>query len=305
MSKKTSVVHALKTVKYSENTVLVDDKLLKRIQQYLLQMMIDIADVMEKNGIKWCLSGGSIIGAVRHQGFIPWDSDIDLFMERKEFEKFRSVFCRELADRYELKLPGDPGYILHLPQIQDKRTKLQEIQSVGDDCGGISIDIFIYENTYDNKLLRTIHGLQSSFYLFVDSSLRMKACRSNILKYTNNDENVKKTIDKRARFAFLFSFRSLEKWLAASVRCFSKVKKPGRYIVVPSGGHHFFGEVFERDKMCNYILTDFETERWYIPAGYDYYLKLRYGNNYMSIPREEDIERHVYARIDLGEGNNG
>ncbi len=305
MSKKTSVVYALKTVKYSENTVLVDDMLLRKIQTCLLRMMSDIAGILEKNSIRWCLSGGSIIGAVRHHGFIPWDSDIDIFMEREEFEKFRELFERELGDRYELKLPGDPGYILHLPQIHDKRTKLQEIQSVGDECGGLCIDIFIYENTYDNKFLRTIHGLESSFYLFVDSALRMKACRSNILKFTNNDENVRRTIDKRARMAFLFSFRTLEKWLADSVKCFSKVKKKGKYIVVPSGGHHFFGEIFEREKMCNFVETDFETEKWYIPEGYDYYLKLRYGNDYMIPPKETDKERHVYARVDLGEGKNG
>ena len=300
MSKKNSVVHALKTVKYSESAITVDDRMLKDIQQYLLHMMIEIADVLEKNDIKWCLSGGSIIGALRHHGFIPWDSDIDIFMEREEFEKFRKIFRKELGENYELKLPGEKGYLLHLPQIQDKHSKLQEIQSVGDNCGGVSIDIFIYENTYDNKILRTLHGIECSVYLFIDSALRMKLCRQNILKYSNNDMTVKKTIDRRAKFAFLFSFSSLEKWLSRSVKCFSKVRKKGKYIVVPSGGHHFFGEVFERSKMCKYIKTDFETEKWYIPAGYDYYLKLRYGKNYMSLPKEEDIERHVYAKIELG-----
>ncbi len=305
MSKKNSVVHALKTVKYSDNTVLVNDGLLKKIQTRLLYMMIDITNVLSDNNIKWCLSGGSVIGAVRHHGFIPWDSDIDIFMEREEFDKFKNIFSKELGAKYELKLPGDTGYILHLPQIHDKSTRLQEIQSVYDDCGGLCIDIFIYENTYDNKLLRIIHGIESSFYLFVDSSLRMKLCRNNLLKYTNNDKNIKRIVDKRARLAFLFSFRSLEKWLASSVKCFSKVKKKGKYIVVPSGGHHFFGEIFEREKMCNYILTNFETEKWYIPEGFDYYLKLRYGTDYMSLPNEADIEKHVYAKIDLGEGNDG
>ena len=305
MSKKNSVVHALKTVKYSDNTILVDDELLKKIQSRLLNMMSEIAKGLAANDIKWCLSGGSIIGAVRHHGFIPWDSDIDIFMERKEFERFKAIFSKEFGEKYELKEPGDKGYILHLPQIHDKNTKLQEIQSVGEACGGICIDIFIYENTYDNVILRTIHGLQSSFFLFVDSSIRMKMCRANLLKFTNNDTQVRETVDKRARFSFLFSFWPLEKWLKKSVKCFSKVKKQGKYIVVPSGGHHFFGEIFERDQMCNYIKADFETEKWYIPKGFDYYLKLRYGEDYMTIPAEEDRERHVYARVDLEENDNG
>ena len=301
VSNKKSVVHALKTVQYSNRTVSVDDKLLRRIQSYLLQMMREIAAVLDANDIKWCLSGGSVIGAVRHKGFIPWDSDIDIFMEREEFEKFRLIFDKELGQKYDLKLPGDKGYLLHLPQIQDKRSIMQEIQSVGEEGGGVCIDIFIYENTYDNKLLRTFHGLQSSFFLFVDSSIRMKLCRENLLKFTNNDEQVRKTVDSRARYSFLFSFWPLEKWLIQSVKCFSKVRRKGKYIVVPSGGHHFFGEIFEREQMCNYIKTDFETEEWYIPKGFDYYLKLRYGYDYMAIPAETDRERHVYAKIDLGE----
>ena len=301
MSKKTSVVHILKTVQYSDNAVPVDDILLKKIQSRLLSMMSEIASVLDANSIKWCLAGGSIIGAVRHHGFIPWDSDIDIFMERTEFERFKLVFSRQLGEKYELKLPGDKDYLLHFPQIHDRESKMQEIQSVGESCGGICIDIFIYENTYDNGLLRTIHGLESSFFLFVDSAIRMKLCRENLLKFTNNDEQVRRVVNKRANASFLFSFWPLEKWLLKSEKCFSKVKRKGKYIVVPSGGHHFFGEVFEREQMCNYIKTDFETEQWYIPKGFDYYLKIRYGKDYMTIPAEKDREKHVYAKIDLGE----
>ena len=301
MEKEKNVKHVLKTAGNNENIVQVDEELLKKIQKHLLNMMKEIAIVLDHYGIQWCLSGGSVIGAVRHKGFIPWDSDIDIFMERKEFEKFQLIFNNELGEKYELKLPGDKGYLFHFPKIQDKSTLLQGIQSVGDSSGGLSIDIFIYENTYDNKILRTIHGIESSFFLFADSSLRMKMCRENILKYTNNNERVRKTINKRAKFSLLFSFWPLEKWLQKSVNCFSKVKKTGKYIVVPSGGHHFFGEIFERDQMCNYLIADFETEKWYIPKGYDYYLKIRYGKDYMTIPDDSEKEMPMYAKIDLGD----
>ena len=295
-----SILHSIKTVKYNESVVVVDDALLHKIQALLLKMMREIAAVCEEEGIKWCLSGGSIIGAVRHKGFIPWDDDIDIFMERDEFEKFKQIFKKRLSNKYELKLPGDKGYLLHYPQIQKKGTRIKHIQSVGDETEGIFIDIFIFENTYNNKFLRTIHGIECTVLMFIDSALRMDLCKSNIIKYSNNDEELMKKVQSRARFAKLFKFHTLEKWLSISDKKFSSIKKNTNFVVAPGGGHHYFGEVFLRDEVCNMIKTPFESEEWYIPKGYKYYLDIRYPS-YMTIPKEEDRERHVYAELDLGE----
>lgn len=60
----------------------VDDNELAKLKETLLDMLKDLIDVFDTNDIQWSLSGGSIIGAVRHHGFIPWDDDIDLFMTR-------------------------------------------------------------------------------------------------------------------------------------------------------------------------------------------------------------------------------
>lgn len=299
-----NVVHALKTVKYSSNVVVIDDELLHKIQNRLVCMMKDIVDVFEKYNIKWSLSGGSIIGAVRHQGFIPWDDDIDIFMERKEFERFKNIFDDSLSQNYELKIPGDDGYLFHFPQIHDKKSRIKDIQSVGDSTEGLFIDIFILENTYENIFFRLIHGIESTLLLFIDSSVRMRLCRDNILKYSVNNKDVRKTVDKRARWAFLFRFKRLEEWLLISEKCFSKVTKESKYVVCPSGGHHFFGEIFLREEMCNLIKVNFGEERWYIPQGYDYYLTARYGSDYMTIPKEEDRESHVYIEINLDVSNS-
>lgn len=294
------IIHALKTVQYSDNVVVVDNKLLLEIQSRLLQIMKDIAEVCEKENIKWSLSGGSVIGAVRHKGFIPWDDDIDIFMERSEFEKFKLIFSKYFNHIYELKLPGDKGYLFHFPQIHDRKSKIKDIQSVGNEMSGLFIDIFILENTYDNVFLRTLHGVLSTCFLFIDSCLRMNLCKDNILKYTNNDEKIRKALLMRSKWAFLFKFISFETWLKLSEKCFSKVKRQKtKYVVCPSGGHHFFGEIFYRNKMTSIMKAPFETEQWFIPIGYDYYLTKRYGKNYMDIPKESERERHIYAEINL------
>lgn len=79
-------------------------------------MLLDVAALCEKHQINWSLSGGSIIGAVRHKGFIPWDDDIDIFMTRDNVNKFSKVF-HEISDKYELAMPGDKGNIFHYPRL--------------------------------------------------------------------------------------------------------------------------------------------------------------------------------------------
>ena len=274
------IQHLLKTVEYSKEVCVVSDELLHRIQGDLLEMMKDFAVVLKKHNIEWTLSGGSILGAIRHHGFIPWDDDIDLFMKRKEYEKFRKVFKEELGDKYDLYEPGDKDYIYNMPQIHKKGTELISIQSPEVTKGGLFVDIFILENTYNNDFRRKIHGLKSTMLLFIDSSLRMKACKSNILKYTDNNEQIRKEINKRANFAFLFSCNSLEKWLKITDNYFSKVKEDTDYLVCPSGAKHFFGEIYPRSMFEGTREEKFDTE--------------------MLNPKDSEKERHIYAKIDLG-----
>ena len=294
------IQHLLKTVEYNKEVCVVSDELLHKIQGDLLEMMKDFAAVFKKHDIKWTLSGGSILGAMRHRGFIPWDDDIDIFMQRAEFEKFRKVFDEELSDKYELFLPGDENYIYNMPQIHKKGTKLVSIQSPEVTKGGLFVDIFILENTYNNAFRRKIHGLKSTMLLFIDSSLRMKRCKANILKYTDNDPQIKKEVNKRANFSFLFSFNSLEKWLKITDKYFSKVKEPTDYLVCPSGAKHFFGEIYDRKMFDGYREEPFETEMFCVPIKAEDYINQRYGSDYMQLPKTSERERHIYAQIDLG-----
>ncbi|MDE5619205.1 MAG: LicD family protein [Ruminococcus sp.] len=278
----------------------LSDNDLKKLHTLYTEILDDLSRVCNKYSVNWTLSGGSILGAVRHGGFIPWDDDIDIFMTRANFEKFRKIFRKELSDKYNLLLPGENGNLMVFPRIEKKETVVKSIQSVDNDEHGLLLDIFILENTYDNKILRYIHGIECTVLLFIDSVCRTNACKSNLLKYGSNNTELKKAVKKRAALGKLFSFVKLEKWLKITDKVFSKVKSDKTsFVVAPGGAKHFFGEIYKRDKMEKSVRVKFENTKANIPANYDYYLKIRYGSDYMTPPSAKAQEKHVFIKFDI------
>ena len=279
---------------------IVTDEELKKCQNLLLEMIIDIAGLCDKYDIEWLLSGGSILGAVRHKGFIPWDDDVDIFMTRENVVKLQKVFP-EIADKYTLAMPGDDRNLFHYPRIYKKGTKVRSVQSAGE-THGLVLDIFVLENAYNNKFLRYLHGIECTIYLFIDTCVRMRACKDSVLKYGGNNKKLRNAVNLRATLGKIFAFKTIEQWMEASDKCFSKVKdNQSKYVVCPSGAMHYFGEMFIREKLCSTIEVPFESYKVKIPEDYHYYLTMRYGKNYMTPPQKDKIERHIYVEFDLGD----
>lgn len=279
----------------------VSDEDLKKIHKLLTDMLEDLSAVCKKHGITWLLTGGSALGAVRHQGFIPWDDDVDINMTRDNFNKFAAVFEEELGGKYVLAKPGDPQYPWHYPKIFKKGTKFRGINSSNYAECGFFIDIFILESTHNNKFLRWIHGLKATFYTGAVSAVRIRKSKDEYLRVTKDNKKAYKTVKFRLFIGKLLSFKSLESWLKSTDKCFSKVKKPNsRYVVMASGIRHFFGEIYLRDKMCNTKEVAFEDHFFPVPVDCDYYLTVRYGD-YMKIPPVEKRMRHAVMELDFGE----
>lgn len=278
---------------------------LKKLRCVYTGILKDISRVCRKYSINWTLSGGSMLGAVRHGGFIPWDDDIDIFMTRADFEKFRKVFKKHMSGKYNLLMPGDGKNISVFPRIELKGTLVQSVQSVDGSRSGLMLDIFILENTYDNKILRTIHGMESTVLLFIDSVCRTYACKNNLMKYGGYNKKLCSAVKKRAFFGRIFSVVKFEKWLKLTDKVFSKVKSDStKYVVAPGGAKHFFGEVFERDKMTEICEVKFEDTTACIPTNYDYYLRKRYGADYMTPPSKKSQEKHIFIKFNLNYNKN-
>ena len=121
---------------------------LKVTQQNLLDLMITLDGICRKENISYSLHGGTLLGAVRENGFIPWDDDMDIGMLRADYEKFLNVAKEKLNKKYFLQTwDTDEKFALPFAKIRLNGTKYIEHNSKNVDIhNGIYIDIFPYDN---------------------------------------------------------------------------------------------------------------------------------------------------------------
>lgn len=141
----------------------LDDKMLRQLQLVELEMIIEVDRICKKCGIKYNIIAGTLLGAVRHGGFIPWDDDADIAMLRPEYEKFRRVCETELDTSrfYFQDHRNTKGYRWGYGKLRRKDTIfLREYQEHMPYEQGVFIDIFPMDAIPDNKLLRSIKNFE-------------------------------------------------------------------------------------------------------------------------------------------------
>ncbi len=278
---------------------------LEDLQHALFFMLRDFIEVFEKEGIFYTLSGGSVLGAIRHKGFIPWDDDIDINMPRKDFEKLKRVFEKELGDKYVLCAPeiGENYGMSHV-QIKKKGTVYKAFNELKMKNTGIFIDIFVLENTYDHPVKRKFHGYMCLAFGYALTCRKTAYDWDALEPYLVNNPELKKAYLKKARFGKLISFISLDFLSKRVMKLYSLCRDENtEYVCIPSGRKHYFGEMYRRADMNESKEAQFEGMTVRIPKGTDEYMNILYGPNFMEIPPEAD--REIHSAVELSFGNDG
>lgn len=286
-------------MKYSkEDIVILDEDSLRDYQMQILEITKDVVAFFDSNDIEYSLSGGSILGAIRHKGFIPWDDDVDLNMPRKDYNRMIELFDKELGDKYYLQTPQkNPELGLMVTQIRKRGTIARRKFDWNSNECGISIDIYIMENLYDNKFSRGIQEFMSMVLSFCLSAVRFYNNREiprEIQELEGRQFNYSKS---KLIFGSILRAIPLRKWISWCDYWYSKCKdEHSKGVVIPTGRKHFSNEMYERSDMCIYKKVPFETEEFNVPINAEGYLKTFYGD-YMKIPPKEKREKHVFLEL--------
>ena len=259
--------------------------IVKRMQKIVFRIMCDIDDFCKDNGIRYYLSGGTCLGAVRHQGFIPWDDDGDLMMPRKDYERFLATFPQAFSEKYGAgSFTIDPKWQRQYARVWDKKT-IWKSTNLDDVTMGVFIDIFPIDGLPNSELSRKIYYGR----IKILSAMGSAAVRKEFLaaeKY--------RRIKKIAGF-FLKPF-GIRRFTMKMERLAKRYDfDTSRYVGVSMAAHYGDRETIEGDDMRKETRLFFEGREFPVPMGYKKYLSNLYGD-YMTIPK--DAEENGYSHLD-------
>lgn len=127
--------------------IFMDKETLRKVQLVQLEILIEVDRACKENGIRYWLDSGTLLGAVRHKGFIPWDDDLDIAMQRADYDRFLELAPSILGENYFLQhWNNDPGYPLPWAKVRKKGTIYTEYQFQNlNSYNGIYIDVFPFD----------------------------------------------------------------------------------------------------------------------------------------------------------------
>ena len=275
-----------------------DSKALKRC---LVDIYKTVADVCNKNQLTLMLAGGSCLGAVRHQGFIPWDDDLDLMMPRADYEKLIDL-CEQgaLGENYFFSYPNKhtDGPTMFL-KIYMKGTLMKGVFSSDSPYSkSCFIDIFPIEGMPKSSFMRKIKGfLADSIRLISNTVAESSKMTEEEKKFYGSDKSLLNYMKKRRLIGKIFSFIPHRKWIWW-YDCLVKNTSDTELLGIPTGRKRYNGEVLPRSVFLPPTKGTFEGLEVSLPANTDLYLKNLY-NNYMEIPPKEKRESHFFSEFNI------
>lgn len=255
---------------------------LKELQKVQLDILIFIDKVCKDNDIRYSLSDGTAIGAIRHKGFIPWDDDIDIMMPRPDYEKFLKVIDEANNERYKCyHFSKDmPKYHYTFAKVVDLKTYVDEYYFKTNEKMGINIDIFPLDGINEKTMLKDFKKYKNVERLLYLATYK-KVIPTN-KKY--------KTIIKY--FAFLFAKMLGINYLNKKAQNIMK-----KYDWNYSGTCSMYTGLSERKVMPistfdEFINVEFEGHMFPIIKDYDTYLTKLFGDYMTPPPKEQQITNH-------------
>lgn len=272
---------------------------LKRI---LVEMLSDLSNLCQKYDLDLILVGGSALGAVRHNGFIPWDDDLDVGLSRKDYDKLINLIEKGYLDKkYDFSYPNKRSDSKNLfLKIFKKGTVFSEITDTNANFPkGVFLDVFPIENAPIGKYTQKIKGFISDLLSFISVSVLYYEYPSRqYADFMSTDSAALKRYNQRMMIGKIAKlFGSHKTWVNRFNR-FAQRNKPTSLMTIPTGRKHYVGEILPSNIFFPSSVGNFEGLKIGLPHDQHKYLKNLYGD-YMIIPPEDKRERHYIVDMKL------
>lgn len=273
-----------------ENEINVYFGRMDRIRELELSILEEVDRICRENGINYFLAAGTLLGAVRHKEFIPWDDDVDIGMVPEDYEKFLAV-CQDVLDveyGYQNVTTESTSHYIH-DKIRLKSsffsTKYSDRYQM---LNGVYIDVFVYYKTSNNKFFQKLHINQIALIrkaIGIRWAVRKKKSKLYKLAFTVSHWFPAKWFDKYYRHVLMKYNR----------------RKSSRYRI--DGGFNLKKVgAFPDEWVHGTKEAEFCGRKFPIPVHYNEYLTHWFGSDYMSLlPVSDRTSVHDVVRIDLGQ----
>ncbi len=274
----------------------MDDEL-RRIQMSQLKVAKEIHRICQKNDIPYILIGGTLLGAVRHKGFIPWDDDLDIGFTRDNYERFLQVAKKELNQKYFLQeWRSDPTYAYPFGKIRINGTKFVESSVKNKDShDGIFVDIFPYDKYPEGAVKRKFLGIRLTLLR------QVLVLKTGYCEYVSFTGKTSRQFAKMLLFPFLYLYScifSKKSLIDQFDRIASRYNGQNCDLYYEHSGASQYGKwVIPSECFDHRMLMQFEDTEFSVPVNFDKYLSIGYGN-YMELPPEDKrTNRHGIIEI--------
>ncbi len=260
---------------------------LEEIRKIQLDIMCYFDKICADNNLRYYLAGGTLIGAVRHKGFIPWDDDIDISMPRSDYNRFIEIMNQTDQQQYKLLYFHKDGYYDMHGRLVDTRTECIDLKAdytVKD--LGVFIDIFPLDGIRGDKLLPWITELRVKYLYNCEKAFRYKQVK--------NIKNPAKRIIVGIGYFYYSKISNYDHLCEKLLRLVSRYDFDKEKKFCSFAGVYRLKEVVPREYLDEIVKLEFEGHMFDVMKDYDSYLRHYYGDYMQLPPKEKQVAHHEF-----------
>ncbi|WP_302306828.1 LicD family protein [Megamonas funiformis] len=253
----------------------------REIQKEELKILLEFDDFCKKNKLNYYLSGGTLLGAIRHKGFIPWDDDIDVCMPRPDYMRFLEIFPESYKDKYFLRCPEKNNFPLPFIKLMNKDIKIKSLSISKDMESNLWIDILPIDGLPED--INEVKKIYKKRYIY-GTLLLLKFSKVGNFKLKRR---IQRYIGK------LIARLCSDKFFRNKINKLVDIKNYDqyRYVGAVTWGMYGIGERMLKSELKKTVYVDFEGHKFPTFSCWKSYLTGIYGD-YMKLPPEDERKTH-------------